>query len=330
MGEITAYLLLHTDSLVSKMGWAGTAEVNNQLPRGFFIMPRQGKPLWSVARKEIEPTLVYIYDTLAFQKRKSRWTAHIDNQFIAEYPSENIIGRVPGTVQKDSFIVVTAHYDHLGKMGASAMFPGASDNASGTAMLLALAQYYARHPQPYTMVFIAFAGEEAGLMGSRYFVEHPLFDLAAIRFLINLDIMGDASNGITVVNGSVHPQEFDLLQKVNIGAKPVARIKTSPLIGERDEEERASIDDTAIQTEADAPREIPEIAGLLLPEIKVRGAAANSDHYPFSEKGVPAFFIFTNGGPGYYHDVWDKPEQVSLANIEELSELLFRFITALQ
>jgi hypothetical protein len=63
-----------------------------------------------------------------------------------------------------------------------------------------------------------------------------------------------------------------------------------------------------------------------LPELKVRGKAANSDHYPFSEKGVPAFFMYSLGGPGFYHDVDDKASTLSLARFPEIYRLILDFL----
>ena len=187
--------------------------------------------------------------------------------------------------KSDSFIVFTAHYDHLGMQG-NAIFPGASDNASGTSMVLYLAEYFAKTKPKDNIAFILFSGEEAGLMGSAYFTENPLFDLKKIKMVINLDIMGNAENGITVVNGEVHKDRFDKLVRVNNKHK-------------------------------------------LLPDIKARGASSNSDHYHFAAKGIPAFFIYTNGGQGYYHDVFDTAENVQLTNYESLAELLIKFVSVL-
>ncbi len=131
------------------------------------------------------------------------------------FESENVIGLVEGREFPDSFVVFTAHYDHLGMMGKEAIFYGANDNASGTAYILSLAKHYVRNPAKYSMVFIAFAGEEAGLVGSEHFVENPLIDLEHIRFLINLDLMGSGIDGITVVNAPGVQSEFDILRSIN-------------------------------------------------------------------------------------------------------------------
>lgn len=139
---------------------------------------------------------------------------HLESEWIEEYPSQNVIGYLQGS-DSDSLLVLTAHYDHLGMMGSETFFPGANDNASGIAMLLSLAKHFAQNQPQYTIVFIAFGGEEIGLVGSTYFVEHPFVDLQKVRFLINFDLAGTGDDGIQVVNGSVHRQEFDRLVKIN-------------------------------------------------------------------------------------------------------------------
>jgi hypothetical protein len=137
------------------------------------------------------------------------------NRYIDNYKTVNVAGYVPGTVCPDSFLVFTSHYDHLGLMGRKTYFPGANDNASGVAMTLILAQYFQVHPQRFSTVFLVFSGEEAGLLGSGFFVEHPLINLSGIKFLVNLDLVGTGIDGITVVNGSVFPEQFNKLMGLN-------------------------------------------------------------------------------------------------------------------
>jgi len=189
-------------------------------------------------------------------------TLNIESKWLGNYPVRNIIGYLPGTVGRDSFIAVTAHYDHLGQMGNDVYFPGANDNASGVAVMLTIAAYFAAHPAHYSILFIAFAGEEAGLLGSRYYVENPYFELCHIKFLINLDLAGTGDEGITVVNGSVFKEKFELLTEINSQKH-------------------------------------------LLPQVKSRGEACNSDHCYFYKAGVPCFFIYTMGGGTAYHDIYD-------------------------
>jgi hypothetical protein len=151
--------------------------------------------------------------SLPKQSRKIK--VDIEQKLQTDHRIINLAGYIEGSTKPDSFVVFTAHYDHLGQMGADVYFPGANDNASGTALLLNLAKYYSQNKPDYSIAFITFAGEEAGLLGSEYYVRHPLFPLSNIRFLVNLDIEGTGEDGIKVVNGTVFEKEFNLLTSVN-------------------------------------------------------------------------------------------------------------------
>jgi hypothetical protein len=274
------WLLQGTDSLLKRTGMSRAA-LPFILPKGCFMVPVHGKQIWTVSREHADGTAVlYIQDTI-MPAKLTHAEVQVEAKIESNFDAVNVVAKVPGEIP-DSFLVVSAHYDHLGQMG-SAIFPGASDNASGVAMLLYLAEYFAQHKPRYTMVFIAFSGEEAGLLGSKSFTAQPPFALQKIKFLTNLDIMGDATNGVTVVNATLHPQQFDRLKVIN---------------------ER----------------------GEYLSEIKSRGKAANSDHHPFSEKGVPAFFIYSNGGKGFYHDIYDRAEEIKLSRIAGAAQLFIDFL----
>ena len=152
----------------------------------------------------------------------------IESKFLENYVSRNVVGYIPGK-NGDSVLVVTAHYDHLGQLGHDAVFSGANDNASGVALLLELAEYFSstKINLKYDLVFIAFGGEEAGLVGSANFVRNPPFRLQKIKFLLNFDIVGTGDKGITVVNGSVHERQFNYLTEINVKGKylPEVRIR---------------------------------------------------------------------------------------------------------
>lgn len=148
----------------------------------------------------------------------------VENKYLKNHQTQNVIGYIEG-VQKDSVLVFTAHYDHLGMMGKEAMFPGANDNASGIALLLNLAKHYVSSKPTYTLVFIAFAGEEIGLIGSTYFTEHPLFPLGKIKFLLNFDIAGTGDDGIQIVNGKIYQKKFDLISRINDQNKLLKQVK---------------------------------------------------------------------------------------------------------
>ena len=141
-------------------------------------------------------------------------TVDIDNKFLKDYRIFNVIASVEGA-SHDSCYVFTAHYDHLGNLGRRVFYPGANDNASGTAMLVTLAAHYAKNRPKYDMLFIAFSGEDANLRGSEYYAEHPVFPLEMIKYLINVDMIGD-DNPVQYCETSDQGQRgYELFEKIN-------------------------------------------------------------------------------------------------------------------
>ncbi|PST84930.1 aminopeptidase [Pedobacter yulinensis] len=241
----------------------------------------QDKLTWSVAREVAPYTVIYL-NRQTVKGEPQRFSMDIENRFVPAFQAYNVCGMVRGRSKPDSLLVLTAHYDHLGGMGDRTWFPGANDNASGVSTLLSLARHYARNVPDYSVVFVFFAGEEAGLLGSEFFTARPLVPLSSIRFLLNLDLVGTGEEGATVVNASLYPRAFEQLEQVNS-------------------------------------------AGGFLPRLARRGKAANSDHFHFSEKGVPAFFMYTMGGVKAYHDVNDKAETLPMTHYEGVFKLITGF-----
>jgi len=115
---------------------------------------------------------------------------NIENKFLAGYELFNVIARVDGA-RHDSCYVFTAHYDHLGNLGRKVFYAGANDNASGTATIVTLAAYYAKNRPPFDIYFLAFSGEDANLRGSEFFANNPVVPLEQIKYLFNIDMIGD-------------------------------------------------------------------------------------------------------------------------------------------
>ena len=151
---------------------------------------------------------------------------NIHNRFLDSHISRNVVGMIESRKKAKSTIMLTAHYDHLGRLGAETFFPGGNDNASGVAMMLSVAERFKDKPLRNTNVLVvAFAGEEIGLLGSKYLSEHPIIPLNKIKFQLNMDIMGSGEKGITAVNGKVFKKEFKILQKMNKRHKAVSIVK---------------------------------------------------------------------------------------------------------
>ncbi len=181
--------------------------------------------------------------------------------------TRNVVGVRRGWRVPDTAVVLSAHYDHLGRVG-EAVFYGANDNASGTALLLSLADALER--TPYTTIFIAFGAEEVGLNGSLHYVARPApLPLSKIKYCLNFDLWGHGQDGVMAVGGKTFTGLFEKFSTLNDSLKATHKLDSRP-------------------------------------------NAPNSDHYPFTQKGVPALFFYTMGGPPHYHDVHDKPDALSL------------------
>ena len=141
----------------------------------------------------------------------------------------NVIGVLAGRdpTLRNEIIVVGAHYDHLGAGRFGALDPdsagqvhnGADDNASGASALVHIARKLAASRPARTVVFVAFSGEEEGLLGSDYYVKHPVFPLARTYAMVNMDMVGRLRENRLLVYGAATAQEFPaLLDSLNLTA----------------------------------------------------------------------------------------------------------------
>ena len=147
-------------------------------------------------------------------KGVKRVRVDVDNKFLKGYGLFNVIAKVEGQ-RHDSCYVFTAHYDHLGNLGKKIFYAGANDNASGTAAIVTLAAYYAKNWPAYDMYFIAFSGEDANLRGSNWYVDHPIVPLQQIKYLFNIDMIGD-NNPVQYCEVSDEGMRgFSLFEKIN-------------------------------------------------------------------------------------------------------------------
>ncbi len=138
----------------------------------------------------------------------------VDAKFLKDYECFNVISKIEGQ-RHDSCYVFTAHYDHLGNLGKKVFYAGANDNASGTSTIVTFAAYYAKHRPKYDMYFLAFSGEDANLRGSTYFVEHPTFPLSQIKYLFNIDMIGDNNPVLYCEVSDEGIRGFNQFEKIN-------------------------------------------------------------------------------------------------------------------
>lgn len=200
--------------------------------------------------------------------------------------SQNIIAELPG--RNSETVILGAHYD-----SADLSAPGALDNASGVGVLLELARVLGREPHQESYQFVFFGAEEGGLVGSEYFVSQA--DLSAVRWMINLDMVGTPLE-IDVAGKTSAPPE--LIQQV------VKIVKTEglPFHLSRD--------------------------FLVMTRDGTQGG--NSDFSPFLDHGIPAVGLGISGRPeGFYHRPEDQIEKVSLQNIDRLGRLVLQMLQAI-
>jgi hypothetical protein len=207
----------------------------------------------------------------------------IDRQTVTV---RNVVGMIPGSgPHADEYVIVGAHYDHLGKGGpgyafggeVGSIFHGADDNASGTAAVLELAARYARQKTapPRTLIFMTFSAEEEGLIGSEYFVKNPPIPLQKVVAMLNLDMVGRMSNQMLFIGGQGTAKDFDA---IIADAQVHSRLKTKSM---------------------------------------GRGGLGPSDHMSFALKHVPVIFLFS-GLHADYHRPTDVASKINYAGEQDV------------
>jgi len=203
--------------------------------------------------------------------------------------SSNVVGFVPGTDKKDEYLVVSAHYDHLGKKG-DVIWYGADDDGSGTVSVMQMAETFAQAAKKgkgprRTVVFVIVSGEEKGLWGSDYYSEHPLFPLANTTADLNIDMVGRVDT---------ERQSADSLNYVYV----IGHDKLStdlPIINEAANKESSNL---TLDYKYDDPADKNMIY-------------YRSDHYNFAKKGVPVLFFYDGMLLADYHKPTDTIEKIN-------------------
>ena len=215
---------------------------------------------------------------------------------VKTFNGVNILGLIPGTRVTDRYIVVTAHYDHVG-VNDGQIYNGADDNASGVATMLELAARLKAAPPEHSVIFVAFDGEERGLLGARHFVEAPPMPLSAISLNINYDMTARAEtdNHLWVTGTYQHPELRPILAAVP-AAGPIA-----------------------LAFGKDTPQDTGE-----------NNWVEASDHGAFHTAGVRFLYFGVDYHPDYHRptDDFDKINPVVFGNATELAIAGFRALDA--
>ena len=147
-----------------------------------------------------------------------------------QLPTENVVALLPGTTAalRGEYVIVGAHFDHLGRSpdfaldpeAANAIRNGADDNASGAAAVLELARLFARHPARRSIVFTTFTGEELGLLGSAWWADHSPVPLDKVQAMVNFDMVGRLKNDRLIIYGVATATELPaIVDSANVAPK---------------------------------------------------------------------------------------------------------------
>lgn len=237
------------------------------------------------ALKLVAPFPGYIQKFVA----RSAAAAHAGD--TAGKPTQNVVAIIEGSdpALKNEYIVIGAHYDHLGRSTISALDPdardairnGADDNASGTAAVLELARIFSIERPRRSILFAHFSGEEQGLLGSQYFVDNPPVPLAQVKAMLNFDMVGRMKSNEVMVFGTATASELpSLIDSANISGGA----------------------------------------------LEVRGSGdgfGSSDHSSFYAKGIPVVHFFTDLHADY-HRASDDVEKINLGGQARIVDFAYR------
>jgi len=215
-------------------------------------------------------------------------------------PASNVIALLPGTDLKDEYVVISAHYDHVGIQNG-VVYPGADDDGSGTVGIMEIAEAFMKAKKEgkgprRSIVFLANSGEEKGLWGSEYYTDHPIFPLEKTTVNLNIDMIGrsdpdrkpDTLNYIYVVGDD----------KISTDLKPIS------------EAQNAKYTKLQLDYKYNDPNDKERIY-------------YRSDHYNFAKNGVPIIFYYDGMLRPDYHKPTDTPDKINYDLFQKRAQLVF-------
>jgi Peptidase family M28 len=218
---------------------------------------------------------------------------------INKVTSENVLGFIEGSDLKDQLIVVTAHYDHLGMESKKVIYNGADDDGSGTVAIINMAAAFEKakkegHSTRRSVLFMTVSGEEKGLLGSSYYVEHPEFPLENTVCDLNIDMIGRQDE-----KHAKNPNYIYLIGSDKLSSQ------------------LHSISENVNKTYSNL-----ELDYTFNDEKDKNRFYYRSDHYNFAKKGIPVIFYF-NGVHEDYHRITDDVEKINFEKMEKISRFVF-------
>jgi hypothetical protein len=273
----------------------------NETEKGYFMIPTLlGAEILNTSEKKLEEALEQsesgsYKNLLKLQSQEIIFYVHQDMQNVS---TENVLGFIEGSDKKDEYVIITAHYDHIG-INDGEVYNGADDDGSGTVAVMEIAQAFAQakkegHGPRRSILFMAVTGEEKGLLGSSYYVNNPVIPLEKTITNLNIDMIGR----IDEVHES-NPEYVYLIgsDKLSKGLHDVSEWVNS----------------TYTNLELDYKYN---------DENDPNRYYYRSDHYNFAKNNIPVIFYF-NGTHADYHKATDTIDKIAFDLLEKRSRLVF-------
>jgi len=268
----------------------------------FFIAPMVAEKIFNSTLEKLKKAALEDTKKSALKKFKPGSLRYQINLETKAVNSENVLGYLEGTDKKDELVLVTAHYDHIGKgkNEGDQINNGADDDGSGTVSVLEIAKVFAQAKKDgvgprRSMLFMTVTGEEKGLLGSDYYTQHPIFPLAKTVVDLNIDMVGRLD--------SAHIKSNNVNYVYVVGDHKLSS-ELPVIIKAANEKTKLELN-----SKFNDPKD-PE-------KIYTR-----SDHYNFAKKGVPVIFYY-DGGHADYHRVTDTVDKIDFDLMAKRVQLIF-------
>lgn len=266
---------------------------------GFYISTKVAGSMLGVAPESLIEKIKA--NTLAYKTYRALTALGYGKQTITATVS-NVLGVIEGSDKKDEYVIITAHYDHVGKRNDGTIFYGADDDGSGTTGILELAEAFtaaktAGKGPRRSILLMPVSGEEKGLWGSQYYSENPVFPLDKTTADLNIDMIGRI--------GSEYLKDKDSINYVYTIGDDKLSSDLAPITDK--------VNSTYLNMKLDRKYNDPKDPNRFY---------YRSDHYNFAAKGVPIIFYF-NGVHADYHKPTDTPDKIHYPLMAKRAQLVF-------
>jgi Zn-dependent M28 family amino/carboxypeptidase len=282
--------------------------ISREMAELILGLPPQGK-----AGGQLEKLAKKIGENFKPQSRElPRVLITIKNTFNTKIVTgSNVLGFIEGSDAdlKDEAVIIGAHLDHLGKRG-DYIYNGAADNASGSAAVLELARAFALNPvkPKRTILFALWTGEEHGMLGSRFYTDHPYFPLKKTVAYLNMDMIGWEWENKDLLVGILERRGYDIPEKI------LEEIDLSkflmPTLAKESEEMYETI------------KTCRHYVGFTLCLRKSGGKIGGSDYVPFARNNI-AWTHFSTGLKKYYHHPGDSIDKINFDMVRDVARFIY-------